>query len=183
MNFIRPIAVVGSGPILEIARSLATELLGPDRVIVAEARPERIADVDVRTLIGRVPGELDAFNAVRLHALNHARADLCAKLVDAGYALATLVHPRAFVDGSASLSSDVVVCTGGGIGPGTTGRSACIAGAATDSPGSRRWRTPISSATDAASAPRPTRWSRSDLHPGPSCSSVRTRTLGRSTAR
>jgi len=118
MNIIRLIAVVGSGPILAIARSLAAELVGEGRVIAVELPPERIADADVRALIGRAPGEVDAFAAVGLHALNHARSDLCAKLVDAGYRLATLVHPRAVVDGSAALASNVVVSAGGSVGAG-----------------------------------------------------------------
>lgn len=120
MTLARPIAVVGSGPILAIARSLAAELVGDGRVIAVELPPDRIAGADARTLIGRAPGEIEAFAAVGLHALNHARADLCAKLLEAGYSLATLVHPRAIVDRSASLESNVLVCGGAGVGPGAS---------------------------------------------------------------
>jgi len=122
----RPIALVGSGPVLAIARSLAAELAGAESVIVVELPPDRIADADVRALIGRDPGEVDAFAAVGLHALNHARSDLCARLLDAGYPLATLVHPRAIVDRTASVASNVVVCAGAGAGPGASIESGAV---------------------------------------------------------
>lgn len=117
MSIARPIAVIGSGPMLAVARAIATELGGADRLLVIELAPDRIADADVRAVIGRPPAEIDAFAAVGLHALNHARADLCAKLAEAGYVIATLVHPRAIVERSAVLDSNVIIGAGASIGP------------------------------------------------------------------
>jgi acetyltransferase-like isoleucine patch superfamily enzyme len=113
----RALAVIGSGPILMTARAIAMELHGLDRVVAVELPPDRIADADVCVLIGRSPADVDVFAAVGLHALNHARADLCAKLAEAGYTTVTLIHPRAIVDRSAVVASNVLVGAGASVGP------------------------------------------------------------------
>ena len=126
MTLARPIALVGSGPVLAIARSLAAELAGAESVIVVELPPDRIADANVRALIGRDPGEGDALAAGGLHALNHARSDLCSMLLHASAPLETLVHSRAIVDRTASVASNVVVCAGAGAGPGASIESGAV---------------------------------------------------------
>jgi UDP-3-O-[3-hydroxymyristoyl] glucosamine N-acyltransferase len=88
--------------------------------MVVELPPDRIADVDVKELAGRSPAELEAFAAVGLHALNHARADLCTKLAQAGYSLATLVHPRAVIDASAGVAPNVLIDAYASVGPDST---------------------------------------------------------------
>jgi UDP-3-O-[3-hydroxymyristoyl] glucosamine N-acyltransferase len=69
-------------------------------------------------LIGTANTELEVFAAVGLHALNHARSDLCAKLAEAGCTAVTLIHPRAFVDSGAILAANVLNGAGASVGPG-----------------------------------------------------------------
>lgn len=113
----RPLAVVGAGPILAIARAIALELR-PRAAFVVELPPEAIPDADLRFLVGRAPAEADAFAAVGLHALNHARSDLARRFAELGYASTRLVHPRAHVDPSATLGANVLVGPLASVGPG-----------------------------------------------------------------
>lgn len=116
MSTARALAVVGAGPVLAIARSIATATR-PRDVFVVELPPEAIPNADLAHLIGRTAAESDVFAAMGLHALNHARGDLIARLRHAGYPLARLVHPSACVDPSATLGENVLVGPHATIGP------------------------------------------------------------------
>lgn len=117
MTTARALAIVGAGPMLAIARAIGLETRPRDAFAV-DLPPEAIPNADLRFLIGRPSVEVDAFAAVGLHALNHARSDLIARLDDAGYAMPSLVHPRSFVDPSATLGRNVLVGPHASIGPG-----------------------------------------------------------------
>jgi len=117
VNAHRPLALVGAGPALAIARSIAAAARPDTAWFVVELPPERIPEVDLRALIGRSPAEIDALAAVGLHALNHARSDLASRLDQAGYALARLVHPTATVDPTATLGTGVIIGAQASVGP------------------------------------------------------------------
>ena len=116
MTVKRLLTIVGAGPVFAVARAIATDLEGEKRVVAVELPPDRIAETDVRSMLNRPPAESDVFAAIGLHALNHARADLCAKFAEAGYPSVTLVHRRASVERSAILAPNVLVCAGTSIG-------------------------------------------------------------------
>jgi acetyltransferase-like isoleucine patch superfamily enzyme len=113
----RALAIVGSGPVFTMAHAIGVELRGIDQVVPIELSPDRIAEADVRALIGQSPGDVEIFVAIGVHALNHARADLCAKIAEAGYTTVNLIHPRAIVAHSAALASNVLVGAGASVGP------------------------------------------------------------------
>lgn len=113
-----PMLVVGHGPVLEIARSIASAANAPAVPRFVEVTPDLIADTDLGALTGDArPGAL-AFAAVGLHALNHARSDLVARLRNSGFEAGTLVHASAFVDPTSRLAGNVLVNAGATIGPG-----------------------------------------------------------------
>lgn len=122
----RPLVLLGAGPVLTIARAIAADVSPGATAVVVDLPPDRIADADVRALVGTAPGPVDAFAAIGLHALNHARSDLCARLSAAGYALARLVHPRAIVDRSARLGVGVLIGAGASVGPGAEIGDGCV---------------------------------------------------------
>lgn len=112
------IAIVGHGPVLEIAGSIVRGHKEVSDVVYVELPPDGIADADVASLVGRPAGHLNVFPAIGLHALNHARRDLAEKFARAGYAIASLVHPSAAVDSSARIAPGALVAAGASIGPG-----------------------------------------------------------------
>jgi UDP-3-O-[3-hydroxymyristoyl] glucosamine N-acyltransferase len=103
------LVVIGSGPMLTLALSLATAERGADHVhaIVLDSRD--IATFDAMSLTDHAPGTTEAFAAVGSSALNFARFDLWAKLKLAGYRCATLVHRDARCDPSVTLADNVLV--------------------------------------------------------------------------
>lgn len=117
MSAPRALAIVGAGPALAMARAIAAATRPDTAWFVVELPPDRIPEVDLRALIGRGPAGVDAFAAIGLHALNHARSDLAARLDDAGYAGASLVHPGAVVDPGAILAAGTLVGPQASVGP------------------------------------------------------------------
>ena len=116
MSAVRPLAVIGAGPMLAIARAIAMATR-PSDAFVVELPPEAIPHADLVVLIGRDAMQVDAFAAMGLHALNHARGDLVARLRHVGYARTRLVHPSAIVDPSAALGENVLVGAHASVGP------------------------------------------------------------------
>jgi acyl-[acyl carrier protein]--UDP-N-acetylglucosamine O-acyltransferase len=111
------LVVIGGGPLLAVAWMIAQATRSSSAHKV-DLPPEAIPDADLRLLVGRVPDDVDVFAAVGLHALNHARSDLVARLADAGFARTRLVHPSAFVDPTATLGENVLVAPHASVGPG-----------------------------------------------------------------
>lgn len=110
--------VVGHGPAFEIARSIASAADVPAVPRFIEVAPDQIAGADLGALAGVTPAGATAFAAVGLHALNHARSDLVARLRSSGFDLGTLVHASAVVDATSRLSLNVLVSAGATLGPG-----------------------------------------------------------------
>ncbi len=114
----RRIVIVGQDPVSTLAAAIASAANGEDLVRVEPLTPDRIAGFDAARLESDPPDSTDAFAAIGLSALNFARYDLWAKLRFAGYRSATLVHPTAQVDASASLGENVLVGPHASIEPG-----------------------------------------------------------------
>jgi acetyltransferase-like isoleucine patch superfamily enzyme len=111
------LAVIGAGPLLAVASAIAARTRELDAFDV-DLPTDSIPEADLAFLIGRDSSEAEAFAAVGLHALNHARSDLAARLVSLGYRLARLVDPLGLVDPSATLGNNVLVGPHASIGPG-----------------------------------------------------------------
>lgn len=116
----RPIVIVGQEPLVTLAAAIAAARRGADRVRTVPLTPDRIAAFDAATLAQDPPGNCDAFAAIGLSALNYARFDLWAKLRLAGYRCATLVHPAASVDPSATIGDNVLIGPNAAIEPGSS---------------------------------------------------------------
>ena len=115
MNASQVLVIVGAGPVLDIARSIATAR--GDAFTTAELSPDKIHASDVGVLVGRPPAATKVFAAMGLHALNHARSDLVAQVKRAGFTLVNLIHPSASVDPTATIGPNVLIGATAGVGP------------------------------------------------------------------
>ena len=109
MSEARNLVVIGEAPLATLAAAIGVMERGRARVRTVELAPDQIGDSDLAFLADDPSESTDVFAAIGLSALNYARFDLWAKLRLKGYRCATLIHPRADVDPSATLADNVLV--------------------------------------------------------------------------
>lgn len=119
------LVIVGDGPIVEVARSIASRTRGM-AARVETLTPDRIADTELAFLAVYATGNTEVFAAIGLAALNFARFDLWAKFRFKGFRCATLVDPAAAVDAAAIVADNVLIDANATIGPGATVGSGTI---------------------------------------------------------